>query len=121
MCLRCCLTILALQMSKRRSLPMIRGLYLYLCIPLVVFLSEINASLYNYIVFSYLCMIFSHQFPAQNLLTIQLSIWQLWLLQSPPLSEPRDNQFSGSIHLRVLEFVLRLVQLFELETGSPPW
>ena len=63
--------------------------------------------------FLYLNRIFSYQYLLLKFLltclTIHLSIYQLWLLQSLPLSEPRDNPFS-SIHLR--DLVFGLTQLF---------
>ena len=81
-----------------------------LCVPLVVCLSEIivsesNSNLIQHpcIMLSYLYMIFF------NLLLKFINmfnnstqpVWHLWVLQPPPLSDPRDDQFT-SIYLRVL-------------------
>ena len=106
--LTCCLSVLyafAPQMNKRQSLPMIRAnlsytfglyfcVYLLLCASLRLLYLRVTQILYSMHV---LCFIFVHDIQFLLLkffltcLTIQHSVWHLWLLQSPHCQIPETT------------------------------
>ena len=86
------------------------SVYTTCCVPVWNYASE-SSSTHAYITFSYL--IYCSNFCYITCLTIQHSVWQLWLV-SLPLSSPEATNSRTYTSLHVLSLVLGLAQLFEL-------